>query len=53
MKLIPSFRSDKKLSHEEWDEWRESLSDNTRNACTALEEFLTSESMNVVELKGD
>ena len=53
MKLIPSFRSDKKLSHEEGDEWRESLSVNTRNACTALEEFLTSESMNVVELKGD
>lgn len=53
MKLIPSFRSDNKLSHEEGDGWRDSLSDNTRNACTALEEFLASESMNVIELKGD
>jgi hypothetical protein len=53
MKLIPSFRSDNKLSHEEGDSWRDSLSDNTRNACRALEEFLASESMNVIELKGD
>lgn len=53
MKLIPSLRSDNKPSHEEGDGWRESLSDNTRNACTALEEFLASKSINVIELKGD
>lgn len=35
------------------EEWHRSLSRSTRNACEALEEFLTSDTIQVLELKGD